>query len=302
MTILQVGLVALPLVCALTFRWTMNGWLRVSGVALALFSYPGFLAVLHGDLSIIACLALMLSLALLHRRREAAAGWLAAASLVKPQLSVLLLVYLYVWGIRQRRWTLMGWMTTGVVVLFGLSTALLPTWPVDMARQVLDYAGTQTIRSTASLILGTPTQPYSGVTLIASAALLGYLFWEWRLSLGGGEQAMVWAAMLTLTVTIVLSPFSTIANQILLMPPLLLAVAVWHERLGPGREAALSVLLVVTILVTWAAGKGELDPAQASTIAIVLPPLFVGGALEWIRWWATRPPIVLEPAGVRAKE
>ena len=296
MTILQISLVALPLSAAWSFRWSMTGWLRTASVALGLFSLPGFLAVLHGDVSVVVSLAIVLSLVALHRRREAAAGLLAAATVVKPQLAFLFVAYLYVWGIHHRRWTLIGWMTTGLAVLLGISTALLPTWPLDIARQVLDYARLETIRSAVSRVLGTTQQPYSALTLIASAALLGYLLWEWRLSLTGSERSMTWAAMLTLTMTAALSPFSVLANQVLLIPPLLLAVCVWNERLRPGREGPLATAVIVLALVTWAGAVGGVDPAEAPGLSIVLPPILVGGALWWIRWWATRPPLVLESA------
>ena len=78
MTILQIALVGLPLAAAWSFRWSMTGRLRAAAVALGLFSLPGFLVVLHGDVAAVVTLAIMLSLAALHRRREAAAGLLAA--------------------------------------------------------------------------------------------------------------------------------------------------------------------------------------------------------------------------------
>lgn len=288
MTVLQLAIVALPLVSALAFRWTMGGWMRAGSVALGLFSLPGFLAVLNGDVAAVVSLAVVFSLAALHRRREAASGLLAATAIVKPQLGLLYLVYLYVWGIRQRRWTLIGWMTTGLAVLLGVSTALLPIWPLDVARQVLDYADIPTLRSAISRVLGTAAHPYSGLVGIGSAVILGYLFWEWRRSFAGGERGMLWGAMLTLTVTAVLSPFSVLANQLLLIPPLLLAVSVWQARLGPGREGVLTLVVLALGLATWAGAAGGLDPASTPTASIVLPPILVGGALWWVRWWATK--------------
>ena len=190
-------------------------------------------------------------------------------------------------------------MTTGLAVLLGISTAWLPTWPLDMARQVLDYSKIETLRSAVSRILGTPLQPYSAVTWIGSAALLGYLLWEWRLSLAGSERSMMWAAMITLTLTAALAPFSVIANQVLLIPPFLLAVCVWNEHVREGRQGLLAGALLALGLLTWAGAAGGVDPANAPGLSIVLPPILVGGALWWVRWWATRPPLVLESAQAR---
>jgi Glycosyltransferase family 87 len=288
MSLLQIAIVALPLVSAIAFRWSMGGWMRVGSVALGLFSLPGFLVVLNGDIAAVVSLAIVLSLTALHRRRDAAAGLLAATAIVKPQLGLLYLVYLYVWGIRQRRWTLIGWMTTGLAILLGVSTALLPIWPLDVARQVLDYGDIPTLRSAVSWILGTTAQPYSGVVGIGSALILGYLFWEWRLSFSGGERGMVWGAMLTLTVTAILSPFAVLANQLLLIPPILLAVSVWHARLGPGRESVLAFIVLALGLATWAGASAGLDAASTPAASIILPPILVGIALWWVRWWATK--------------
>ena len=288
MSVLQIAIVALPLVSAIAFRWPMGGWMRVGSVALGLFSLPGFLAVLNGDVAAVVSLAIVVSLAALHRRRDAAAGLLAATAIVKPQLGLLCLIYLFVWGIRQRRWTLIGWMTTGLAVLLGASTALLPLWPLDVARQVVDYGEIPTLRSAVSWVLGTAAHPYSGLVGIGSALLLGYLFWEWRLSFAGGERGMLWGAMLTLTVTAVLSPFSVLANQLLLIPPLMLAVSVWHTRLGPGRESVLAFIVLALGLATWAGASGGLDAASTPAASIVLPPILVGVALWWVRWWATK--------------
>jgi len=296
MTVLQLAIVALPLGAGWAFHWPMSGWLRLGSVAMGLFSLPGFLAVLNGDVAVIVVLAIVLSLVAALRRREAAAGLLAATTIVKPHLAILYLAYLYVWGFRQRRWTLLGWLTTGLALLLGISTALLPTWPLDIVRQVLDYVDLETIRSAVSRLVATSAQPYTALTWVVTAALLGYLLWEWRLSLSGNERSIVWAAMLTLTVTAGLAPFSVLANQVLLIPPVLLAASVWRGRLGPGREGALAIVLVALGVATWAGAVRGLDPADVPSLAIVLPPILVAGALWWVRWWATRPPLVLETA------
>ena len=299
MTLLQVLLVALTIIASLTFRWSMTGGLRFAASALVLLSLPGVLAVLQGDVAVFVVLMSLLSLGALLSRRDSAAGLLAASTIVKPHLAALYLLYLYVWGIKNQRWNLIGWLTTGLVVLLGVPTALLPSWPLDVARQVLDYADLGIFRSVVSRVVGSPDEPYSALTLIVSAVVLGYLFWEWRLSLAEGERSMVWAIMLTLTMTVALTPFATLANQVLLAPPLLLSARVLHERLGEGRTAHVGFLLAGLALLSWLGATQGLDPTRQGALVLSLPPLLAVLCLWWVRWWATRAPMVLEGVHLR---
>jgi hypothetical protein len=102
---------------------------------------------------------------------------------------------------------------------------------------------------------------------------------------------------LTLTVTAVLSPFAVLANQLLLIPPILLAVSVWHARLGPGRESVLAFIVLALGLATWAGASGGLEAARTPAASIILPPILVGIALWWVRWWATKLSLAREGLG-----
>jgi Glycosyltransferase family 87 len=302
MTLLQVGLLTVILVAGPAFRWTMTGAIRVGVSILTLLSLPSVLAVLQGDVAIVVVALILISLGALHRRHDTLAGLLAASTIVKPQLALLYILYLYVWGIRNQRWNLLGWLTTGLVMVLGVTTALLPSWPLEVARQSLDYAGLDVFRSVVSRALGLGGEPYSAWVLIASALVLGYLFWEWRVSLAGGERSMLWAVMVTLALTVGLTPFATLANQVMLIPPLLFAAGVLHDRIGQGRSVQLAFLLSAVSLLSWLASAKGLDPGGPSSAALVVPPLVVLLILWWVRWWATRPSLVLEAASFRSRE
>jgi hypothetical protein len=302
MTFLQVGLLTVILVAGPAFRWSMTGAIRMGASILTLLSLPSVLAVLQGDLAIVVVALILVSLAAVHRRHDTLAGLVAASTIVKPQLAVLYVLYLYVWGIRNQRWNLLGWLTTGLVLLLGVATALLPSWPLEVARQALDYAGLEVFRSVVSRVLGVGAAPYSAGVLIASAVVLGYLFWEWRVSLAGGERSMLWAVMVTLVLTVGLTPFGTLANQVMLIPPLLFSAGVLHDRVGQGRSVQMAFLLSAVGLLSWLASAEGLDPGGPSSAALVAPPLLVMLILWWVRWWATRPSLVLGATSLRVRD
>jgi hypothetical protein len=280
-------------------RWPMTVSLRFGAAILSLVSLPGVLAVLNGDVAVAVVTAILLSLFFLYRKRDTAAGLLAALALVKPQLGLPYIAYVVLWGAAARRWNFLGWLTTGLAMLLGISTALLPTWILQMARQVLDYADLEVFRSTVSRLVGSRAEPYSVGVWITTAVVLGYLFWEWRLSLRRSERSVTWAVMLTLVVSVLVTPFSTLANQILLVPPLLFSAHILHERLGPERELHVAFLLIAFTLASWTAAPEGLGSRPPSTAALIVPPAITLLSLWWVRWWAVHAPLALEGARLR---
>lgn len=87
-----------------------------------------------GQTAIVVLFLSVLSWTLLDQRRDAAAGVALAWLTLKPQLTIVLLLGLLLWAVRQRRWRVVVSFALSVGVLAGVSTAFYPAWLPAMLR------------------------------------------------------------------------------------------------------------------------------------------------------------------------
>lgn len=96
------------------------------------------LSLLVGQLSALVVFLTAAAWKLLQRSWDRSAGWVLAWMSIKPQLTALLLIATVVWLARQRRWRAIRGFVTGSIVLLAVSTWLVPTWPLQIVRAVIN--------------------------------------------------------------------------------------------------------------------------------------------------------------------
>jgi hypothetical protein len=102
---------------------------------------------------------------LLEGGRDQAAGALLAGATIKPQLAFVLLAGILFWSLRRRRWGVLRGFAVALGLLCLASTALLPSWPVQM------------LRATRVTPLPTELWPWVGVTWTLALRTLGLHGW-----------------------------------------------------------------------------------------------------------------------------
>lgn len=293
MTLLEISLVLMSLLCLRIMRW------RPGLVVLAvffLFSITWYHAVrplINGNAVILVALMLTGVILAIRARHEELAGVLLAFSTIKPQVVILITVYILIWAIARRRWKIVGWFFATLAILSASVALLVPDWILQNIREVLRYPGYNPP--------GTPGAAFAewlpgigqrlGYALSAMVGLI--LLTEWFIHRKAENRAFLW----TVSLTLVLSQWSGIqtdpGNFIVVFPALVLLMKGLQDRWSAGGGWVNVILMLVLLVGLWGIflvtlGPGD-SPQQSSVMFFPLISVLLLG-LYWIRWWATHPP------------
>jgi Glycosyltransferase family 87 len=215
-------------------RWALSWCIQASVLALTL----GSLAVMQGlklqQISLLVAGLLAIAIVLLTADHAVAAGVLLAAASVKPQLVLLLLIWLAVWTLAdwRHRYRLAVSYLAMMVILIVAAELYLPHWIPRFWHAVREYRRYTGTVSVISLLIG----GFWGraLELLACTAFLAACWRERRQ--GANSSAFVFMVSLALATTIVVAPTYGPYNQVFLIPALLLLVkdrqAIWQRSVG----------------------------------------------------------------------
>ena len=77
---------------------------------------------------------------MVERRHDFWAGFFLACTTIRPQMVVLLVIFLLAWAIFQKRWRILGGFIISIAGFVFSSMLLVPTWPFDFIRNAIDYS------------------------------------------------------------------------------------------------------------------------------------------------------------------
>lgn len=288
MTAIEVSLALIVIIGMSLARWRPRLWLQAVLLLFAVLSYHGLRTIVLGQFAAIEALLMAGSLLAIQRRQDPLAGILLGFSIAKPQMTILLIPFVLLWAVRSARLSVAGWMLGTAGGLTGLSLALIPGWPLQWLRQLLDYPSYTVVGPPVSVLAGLFPSLQPVITLALAFMLLAYLIWEW---LQGGikeDRWFQWTAAMTITVTNLIALRTATTNFVALFPALVMIFAAWHERWG--KRGSLVVLLAVLALFLglWALFLTTLQGNRESPIMYLPLPLLSLAGLWWSRWWVVR--------------
>ncbi|GAB4432190.1 MAG: hypothetical protein Kow0031_13540 [Anaerolineae bacterium] len=227
MTLLQFMLLAVTGLSIHLASWRPKVWLWGVSLLWGVLFYSGARAIVLGQFSVLVGLALLLALWAVEQHRDVWAGMLLAVTTIKPQMVILLLVFLLVWAIFQRRWRLIGGFFTSMLFLMISSVLLVPTWPLDFVRNAIAYAkfiqfGTPLENLLHYFLPANLAAPATFVlSIILFLALLPGWWLAWRAPIKTQPAGpYLWAILTTLIVGNLITFRSATTNQIILYLPL----------------------------------------------------------------------------------
>jgi hypothetical protein len=258
-----------------------------------LFWYHSLRPLINGNAVIFVAFLITAAFWAIRAHADEMAGVLLAFTTIKPQVVVLLLVYVVLYALFNRRWRLVIWMAGTVAILVTASFFLRPDWLLQNLREVVYYPSYNPP--------GTPGAamavwlPASGQTLglILTAIVALVLLVEWVLSFRAEFRGFLWTACLTLA----LSPWSGIQNDpgnfIVAFPAFVYIFALIEER-WRRTGGLVSVLIMLgtfgslwwIFLTTLETVMGQ--PQQSPVMFFPLPVILLV-LLLWVRWWAFHP-------------
>ena len=248
MTAMLYGLLGAVVLAAKAVHWRPPAWLWSVTLVWAVFNYPHARAIILGQMATVVSLALAATLWALDRDRDVLAGALLAVTTVKPQMSFLVVPWVLWWAAWQRRWGVWKGLGAAMLLLAGLSFALVPTWLADFLEGLRRYdVVAATSRHSLTWIA---THELSGLgrqaELVGTAAFGLFAAVEaWR-----GRRAphshFLWTTGLLLILTHFVAPRTATTHYSMLLPPLFAWFAHLQRRLG--RQAA-SVIVGIELLL-----------------------------------------------------
>ena len=292
MTTLEAGLVAMTFLSLSITTWRPKPWMLALLLLFSLTWYHSARAVINGNAVILVSLFVVGALAAIKSGKDELAGILLAISTIKPQVTILVILYIWVWAISVRRWAIVIWTLITVAILTGTAMFFIPNWPLQNLWEILRYPGYNP-PGTPGAVFSTWWPAFGdrigwGLTIVLGIILVG----EWILSRKQEFRWFIWTASLTLVAS-QWSGFQTDpGNFIILYFPLVLVFAVWEEKWGRRGRPIILLSLGVLLVGLWALFLATVENTgqpQQHPIMFLPLPLFLLIGLYWVRWWAIKP-------------
>jgi hypothetical protein len=277
---------ALILTAALARRaagWQVGGALWIWTLFWIVALYPSARAVILGQLAVIVALLQVGALVALRGKRDALAGAALALSLIKPQMAVLIVPWLLLWGAANRRWKILWGFAAALAVLVIVPMMRLPAWPVGWVHQLQAYRSYTEFGSLTWIIttdwLGTPPAVEAVVTLL----WMVWLLTEWWRARRDSFEPMLWTASLTIVLTHFVSPRTATTHFAPMLVPLFMLFRVLSGPAGDRRKATIAAITAGTALASWALFALTVQGRQESAWNYLPIPILMLGVLLAIR-------------------
>ncbi len=276
-------------------EWKMPFWLLAITFIWAIFFYNSSRTVILGQFAGPVFLAMVAALLALKHDRDVAAGLLLALSTVKPQMTFLLVIALLIWAVGQRRWHFIGSFIAAILLLTGLSFALLPGWLFGFVDQVLFYPAYTITGSSLWVVtgyywpwLGKPVE--NGLVLL----LLAYLLWQWRklwrLPLTSLQFLILISLTLIITNMVVVRTATT--NYIIMYVPLFLVLKAISQKWRRG-DLWVALILLGSIVGMWALFLASVQGDTEHPIMYLPLPFLLLPIMVWANYQVDRGRVII---------
>jgi hypothetical protein len=293
MTILEIGLISLTLVSIQLTTWRPKIWVLALLLFFSLAWYHALRALINGNVVILIALGIAGAFLAIKNKHDELAGVLIALTTIKPQVVILVVIYIIIWAIFQRRYKIIGWFFITLVLLVASGTLLIPDWVMQNLREILRYPGYNPPGTPSSALATWFPAVGPRVGTFLSLAAIVIMLTEWWLARHQGYRQFFWTGCLTL----VLSAWSGIqtdpGNFIIMMPAIILFFAIVAERWPAVSNIITASVLGGLLILIWIIFISTLErsyqPIQNPILFFPLP-LILFILLYWIRSWAILPP------------
>jgi hypothetical protein len=292
MTVLELSVIAVFVISLSLSQWRPSPVLFIFLFIFTALWYHTLRPILSSNASILSALFIITALLAIRSNIDALAGISLALASIKPQMVLILYIFILIWAVSTHRWTLI-WSLLGFLVLFiAAGSLLIPNWIIDNIRQVIRFSESNFISTPGAIISYWLPGIGRQVGWALTGIMVGVLLIEWRHSLGKEFRWFYWTVLLTLVINNLIGIYTTLENYIILYPAIILIFALLDKRWGGfGRGLIVLLILIMTVglwgILVNTANKGsqpDLDP-----IIFFFMPLLTLFGLYWVRWWAIRP-------------
>ncbi len=294
MTLLELSVFFMSVISLRITGWRPNLFLLAMYFLFSFFWYQSVRPIINGNAVIVVALLITGAFWAIKAHEDDLAGILLGFATIKPQVVLLLLIFIAFYAAVNRRWRLIAWLVGTVVILSAFAAFFLPDWIMQNIQEILRYPGYNPP--------GTPGSALA-VWMPAFGERLGYVFTaivailllvEWISARHADFRGFLWTASLTL----VLGTWSGIqtdpGNFIVMLPGLTMVFALLDDRWRRSGWFISVVLMLVLGAGLWWLFITTLttvnNQPQQSPIMFFPLPAILAIMLLWVRWWAFHPP------------
>lgn len=287
--------VALAGIALLTFNlseWQPPRWLYVLLLGFGLLGQFSLNGLMTGTPAIMLTFLYLCILLALRSFSDELAGVLLALVAYQWEVGGLFFLFILFFALTNRRWGVLAGLGMALFILLVVSFMVYPGWGLPYIRAVLaDWLRSENLTFAHILSTWFPNARFPLGNIVA--IVLGFVvFAEWVASLHSHFRRVVWTAALSLAAAPLMGFPIFPSNQVVLILPFLLVIALVWER-WQRRRVFFSVLVFLLILVIpyalYIRAVYIYDPLILDLIA-VLPPIGAILGLYWMRWWVLRSP------------
>jgi hypothetical protein len=292
MTTMEISLILLVAASLSLARWKVGAIILAVLLIFALLWYHSVRPLVNGNVSILCALFIAASFLAIRAEQDGLAGFLLALSTIKPQMVILLVVFVLIWSASHQRWALV-WSLLGSLALLIASTSLfIPNWIWQNLVQIFAYSSKITLSTPGTILVewipGVGKQLGWAITFL----IAGFLVWEWRGAWGKDFHWFFWVACLTLVGTNFIGIPTSTVNYIALFPALILVLATLDRDWGLIGKILIGLSLVGLFFGLWWFFLITVNPVEQTTQQSVMffpLPIYLLVTLYWVRWWVLRP-------------
>lgn len=226
-------------------RWRISATWKLIWMVLIVGCFPAIQGFKLQQLTLLVAAFLAASMGAIAHRRFVLAGFLLALASIKPQLVLVLGMWLIIWisGNWRQRQALLWSAAASIGALLVVSELLLPGWIREFRAATSAY---YRYTGGGTSLLDLALTPIGG--RLVSASLVGVLMmflWQVRRE-PEGSAAFQWSLAAVLATTLVIIPMFAPYNQVLLLPCLMLMVKTVHRLWQRGKLSRFLVVVVAS--------------------------------------------------------
>ncbi len=296
MVLLEALLIAATVLLLDLYKWRPEPLMFGMLVLWSLVDYFALRGLVLGQPSHVVYFLQVLTLWLLYKQRDAAAGVALAMSTIKPQMGYLIVPFLLLWGLRYAHFRFVVWFGVSFAVLMGVSFMLEPSWFGDWIEQVRLYPE---YTLAAYPDTGSPVwiviQYYLGLGN-AAEWLINWVFimpmlWAWYSVLVQRRQPyFLWAMALTLVVSHLVALRTATPHFVVFNLVLFFYLARINRKHGGFAAIGLLLLVVVFIWGQFLITVQGRNTFEHPVMFLVMPfAMFALLIVTRKLWWAEAP-------------
>lgn len=295
MTLLEVSLVGLVILSLRLTRWRVGPVMLALLLLFSVLWYHGLRPLINGNAVILVTFLLVAGFLALRAGADELAGVLFAFTTIKPQVVVLVLIFVVFWAFNRGRWRVIGWLA-GTVLLLAASAALIfPGWILDNLREVIRYPAYNPPGTPQAAFIAWWPAWGSRLGWALTGVMAGVLALEWWSNRRADFRGFFWTACLTLAAGQWTGIQTDPGNFVVLFPAIVLVFSVLDDRWKLGGRLFVILSMIVLFAGIWAiflVTVQRADQPIQSPVMFFPLPAYLLLTLYWVRWWAVEPPTV----------